>query len=469
METSKIVLIVFILTFVVACFVRWAVQSYRVRKMAALYETVSLGDRAEIFAENKEEFYFVGKILHQTFPKESAETSLAEYIEMYRMYISLKGDVHKVFDYEKNNAEEFDEEKFYSMLALVMLNADGLKNYDDDSAERIEPFKKKAKAKIKTVETILNDESVLDMNLEKRLGDRHHAILVSGVSGIETYLDSIVTEDDTELKYIHAGTLYIRDKENGIDYDLRKYSLRDVTTDVEMCNLWFNPYGHEDCKECIEGYMFKNDKKDECASVVPENALEAPSGVKLVNIPSSGRPKLSWEGVEGADKYFIYRARGKAEPYVYLAASVSTKYIDLNAEVGKRYFYAIKAADTTKKYAHSELSGHLGSVCDLARPVVTASTDVETGKVKLTWDAVEDAVTYEIHRATSPEGEYKKMYTHRKTEYVNTGLVEPGVTYYYKVRAIHSNSYANSAFSEIVSGCWNPNDEANVKEETDIL
>ena len=73
-----------------------------------------------------------------------------------------------------------------------------------------------------------------------------------------------------------------------------------------------------------------------------------------------------------------------------------------------------------------------------------------TGKNKITWEKVEGASKYEVHRATSKDGTYKRIYTTTGTSCTNSSA-EAGKLYYYKVIAIHSNSAANSAYSEIVS------------------
>ena len=58
-------------------------------------------------------------------------------------------------------------------------------------------------------------------------------------------------------------------------------------------------------------------------------------------------------------------------------------------------------------------------------------------KIKLTWDEQEDVDGYQIYRATSKKGAYKKAATvkgDRDTSYIDTGLT-CGKTYYYKVTA----------------------------------
>lgn len=85
---------------------------------------------------------------------------------------------------------------------------------------------------------------------------------------------------------------------------------------------------------------------------------------------------------------------------------------------------------------------------ELAAPVVSASNVASSGKIKLTWKAVENAVKYEIYRADSASGTFSKKYTTSGTSYTNTSATA-GNTYYYYVKAIAADG--TSANSSVVS------------------
>ena len=75
---------------------------------------------------------------------------------------------------------------------------------------------------------------------------------------------------------------------------------------------------------------------------------------------------------------------------------------------------------------------------------------LKSGDPRLTWEAVDGAVEYQIYRATSKSGDYKLIKTTTSTSFTNTSA-KAGKTYYYKVKAIHSNASSNSAYSSVVS------------------
>ena len=170
--------------------------------------------------------------------------------------------------------------------------------------------------------------------------------------------------------------------------------------------------------------------------------------VTASNDARTGKIKLSWNAVEGAVEYKVYRATSKNGTYSLMYTAKGTSYTNSKAEPGRYYYYKVVAV--AGDGSASAPSAIVGRTCDLARPVVTASNVAKSGKVKLTWDAVEGAVEYKVYRATSKNGTYKLMKTLTGTGYTNTNA-EAGKTYYYKVKAIAAKSAANSANSEIKS------------------
>ena len=173
--------------------------------------------------------------------------------------------------------------------------------------------------------------------------------------------------------------------------------------------------------------------------------LTAPS-VSISCVASSGKPRLTWAAVSGAAKYEVWRSASKDGTYYKQGTTTGTSYTNTGAVAGKTYYYKVRAVSASGEY--SDYSAVKNMTCDYAQPVVSISCTASTGKPKLTWSAVSGATKYEIWRATSSNGTYTKMYTTTNTYYNNTSAVA-GKTYYYKVRAIGSSSYATSAFSTV--------------------
>ena len=84
-----------------------------------------------------------------------------------------------------------------------------------------------------------------------------------------------------------------------------------------------------------------------------------------------------------------------------------------------------------------------------AAPTVTM-TYSDSGKPKLTWNAVSGATSYRVFRSESRGSGYSLLGTTTATSYTNTGAAV-GKTYYYRVKAVNRDGMA-SAYSNIVSG-----------------
>ena len=183
-------------------------------------------------------------------------------------------------------------------------------------------------------------------------------------------------------------------------------------------------------------------------------AKSAPAApvVKIGNSASSGKPMLTWNAVEGATSYRIYRSTSKGSGYSLLGTVTATSYTNTGAKAGTTYYYRVKACNDAGLSPYSNIvSGQVKTVAQQkpSTPVVKIGNSATSGKPMLTWNAVSGATSYKVYRATSQNGTYSLLGTVTATSYTNTGA-KAGTTYYYKVKAV--NSAGESAYSNIVSG-----------------
>ena len=178
------------------------------------------------------------------------------------------------------------------------------------------------------------------------------------------------------------------------------------------------------------------------------------SAVKLVN-SSADSLKLSWEKVADASGYEIYQAPKKNGKYKKIATigkgstiSRTIKKLSYN----KAYYFkvgAFRTVNSTKKYgAYSTI---IGKKVILAKPALTVKAKSKTA-MSLSWEKVSGAKQYEIYRATSKKGAYKKIATTKSLKYTNTKL-KKNKAYFYKIKAVQkigSKTY-RSAYSTMRS------------------
>ncbi len=168
--------------------------------------------------------------------------------------------------------------------------------------------------------------------------------------------------------------------------------------------------------------------------VKPETVLLKTPQLTITNMIDTGKPKLTWSSVKGAERYAVYRALSSGGTYKQMTITTKKSWTHTGAVAGSRYFYKVQALSASNPEINSNLSPAKARVCDLKRPVCKVELN-KNGKPKLTWKAVKNAEKYEIYRALKKNGTYKKIatvsgttYTHKKAYYHKT--------YYYKVKAI---------------------------------
>lgn len=165
----------------------------------------------------------------------------------------------------------------------------------------------------------------------------------------------------------------------------------------------------------------------------------------------TGKPRLTWKSVPNASEYVVYRATAKDGTYTKMYTTTSTSYTNTSAKVGTKYYYKVRAVSAQSGIFNSNCSAIKAVTCDCARPVLSIELKSETGKPRLTWEAISGATGYDIYRATSENGTYTKIYTASSTRLTNTSA-KAGTRYYYKIRAVIDGvTAASSAYSNVVN------------------
>lgn len=160
------------------------------------------------------------------------------------------------------------------------------------------------------------------------------------------------------------------------------------------------------------------------------------------HVASTGKNKLTWEEVSGAEKYEIWRSDEKTGDFTKMLTTQNLSYINTGAKAGEKWYYKVVAVHENS--AANSTSAIKGITCDLAKPVITVS--LSNKKPLVSWDAVSGATGYEVWRRVGTSGDYKLLKVTDKTSFKNTGAAA-GTTYYYKVVAVNDNAEASSAAS----------------------
>ncbi len=188
--------------------------------------------------------------------------------------------------------------------------------------------------------------------------------------------------------------------------------------------------------------------------VAPEISYKLVNGTTSKGKAFTQQPQVTWDAVEGAVSYKVYRSTTKDGSYTLLGTVKKCSYTSAAAKHGQVYYYKVAAVDSAGNATSCE---PIKVVVKCPTPEVTikrvngiANDKPYVGKPMLEWLVVDGATSYKVYRSTSKDGTYKCIYTTSNT-YMTNYSASSGTTYYYKVKAIGKDTAANSAFSKIKS------------------
>lgn len=194
--------------------------------------------------------------------------------------------------------------------------------------------------------------------------------------------------------------------------------------------------------------------KDSSFNSVKSKAVSATATtlrpVIAVTINDAGKPVISWDAVEGAASYVVYRSTKANKSYkIHTAGKLDVKnctYTDTTVSAGKTYYYKVIAI--TQNGTKSDYSAYMKATGKCAQPAVTVTVDNSTGKPVLTWAKVSGAKKYEIRYSTDSGATWaKKTVITNKTSYTHAAAAS-GATYTYQVRAVGAKSSYNSSYCD---------------------
>ena len=195
---------------------------------------------------------------------------------------------------------------------------------------------------------------------------------------------------------------------------------------THTCNTCGNSY--KDNYTNALGHSYANGRCTRCGAADP-NYKPAPKAPALKITTVSGKPKISWNAVDGAMKYWVYRSTD-GKNFKYYDRTNNTSYTNKSTEIGTTYYYKVKAVNANN--AASDYSVSKGIRCKPAAP--TVSIYRTNGKPKLNWKAVSGATKYWIYRSTDGKN-FKYWDSTTKLSYTNSGAAS-GTKYYYRVKAV---------------------------------
>ena len=154
--------------------------------------------------------------------------------------------------------------------------------------------------------------------------------------------------------------------------------------------------------------------------------------------------KLSWNAVQGADRYRVYY-KNRNGGWTRLAETASSSYIDKAVSSGSAYTYTIRCVDTDGDFISDyNTTGWRFTYRRLSTPEITAHESTPDG-IRLTWSAVEGAERYRVYFKNS-KGGWTRLTETAETEYLDETF-NVGSAYTYTVRCVDSAGDFTSNYS----------------------
>lgn len=166
-----------------------------------------------------------------------------------------------------------------------------------------------------------------------------------------------------------------------------------------------------------------------------QTALNAPAagGVSTSDMQSLS---VSWNAVEGANGYEVYRSASSGSGYTLVAnlSGGEVQYRDTGLAIENTYYYQVRAYRTAAgKTVYSGYSAEMSGTVKLSQVTGLHVQMTKYNTLQLSWNASGDAKTYEVYYSTSPDSGYKKATSTKKTSY-KFSKAKCGQTYYFKIR-----------------------------------
>ncbi len=148
---------------------------------------------------------------------------------------------------------------------------------------------------------------------------------------------------------------------------------------------------------------------------------------------------ISWNKVDGASKYRVYRSEYENGTKTRIAQTTNTNCINRNSDVGGTYYYYVRSYDKkTGKWSSYSAPAKLSVT--KAKAVTKLSGKKSGNKVTLTWNSIGGVAKYQIFYSTDGKS-YKRLATVKSTRTsINiSGLDFAKYDYKFAVRAVDSD------------------------------
>ncbi len=176
--------------------------------------------------------------------------------------------------------------------------------------------------------------------------------------------------------------------------------------------------------------------------------LRAPTGLGASNALFDDRIDLSWNSVEGAESYLVFRKLGTGA-YTLLSTVTTATASDTDVPAGETVWYYVQSATP---YGNGEATSPVSGRRRITNPTdLTVSLGATLGELVIEWSAAEGAEGYRILRGLIDDIDAALEIGSTDATSFTDPDAEPGVSYHYWVQASDDGGVAPN-FGESAQG-----------------
>ena len=332
----------------------------------------------------------------------------------------------------------------WEALSQAYAQAQVVAENDEATQEEVDEAKEQLEAAVENLTIAPADYSAVNAAIE--VARALDANLYTNFDAVTAAINAVVEgKDITKQAEVDAMAKAINDAVAALTYKGADYSA--VNAAIEAANaLDANLYTNFDAvttaiNAVVEGKdITKQAEVDGYAAAILaaiENLVPVPSqSTTLVATATNYKTiTLTWNAVEGASYYEVYRQNTKTGLWIKLADATTNTYVVNGVKTGKEYTYKVIAMQTLDEGTSVIIESNEAKGKAMLTGAPTLSATMEgSSRFVLNWTQVEGATRYIIYRKAE-NGTYKKILTlgADATTYTSNSMM-PG-TYFYVVKA----------------------------------
>ncbi len=197
------------------------------------------------------------------------------------------------------------------------------------------------------------------------------------------------------------------------------------------------------------------------AGVNLSGALSKPNAPsKLTAVKASATATtVSWSAASGATSYEVYRDTSSGGSFSSKVGTVNsgTAYTD-TVPGGVTYYYKVKACNVAGCSSLSVVSASVAlppPIPAIKSVFILGADDASAGKIRIDWDSVTGATSYNVYRSTRASFGFFKIGTENTPDKTDT-TASPNTTYYYKIDACNAAGCSDQSVAKSIKSPPSP-------------